>query len=113
MGDFGLGCGGELQDHGQCAKIGDQRYGILEATVEPRMFEDQCGMNQIDWLQTYTPRGEVGAYEFQSRQSSIAPVDRFEVVGVYIQTDNPLCCCAVDMFQAVSASNAENCDRRR
>src|SRR5437016_6072682 len=70
-------------------------------------------MYQCHWSQTEVPFGEVATVEFQAGERAEPPLDLVEIPLVDIYSDDPLCGCAVDLFQAVATRYSQHCDTPR
>jgi hypothetical protein len=93
-------------DEGKC---------VLQPEAQSHVFKDQRGMHQGYRSETQTPLREVATVEFQAGDPAgpETPLDFAEVSWIDVHSDDPLCHCAVDLFQAIAACYAEYCDTLR
>src|SRR5713101_8640416 len=70
-------------------------------------------MYQRHRSQTEVPFGEVETVEFQAGERTEPPLDLVEILLVNIHSNDPLCGCTVDLFQAVATGYPQHCDTLR
>ena len=78
---------------------------MLQGEAQSHVFKDQRRMHQSYGSDTHFSFREVATVEFQVAETAgpEPSPDFVEVPLVYVHSNDPLCSCAVDLFQAVAA----------
>ena len=107
----GLRFAGHLQHDGKRALRSDKRRCVVEAAISSGVFEDQGGMNKFGMREWRKFGGEIHLVKFETGKRVETLPNRFEVVRVYVESENAMGNFWIDLFEAVASGDAE--DRHR
>ncbi len=101
---------GQLQHDGQIPAWSNHCYGVLQATGDASVLENQSRVNKLNRVQCDVLFREVHAVELKTTQMRVALPDGLEVKRVYVQPYDAYSRAAINAVESVSTGDSQDRD---